>query len=236
MTPQGSSVRNRLLVAMTPGDRELIVSRGEHQTLDLRQVVEAPGKAIAHVYFVEEGLVSVVAHAPRGRQIEVGMVGFEGMTGIGLLLADNHAVNQSIVQAAGSALRLSANSLNSVLQSSPTLHRTMLRYVHAFLGQASQTALVNATAKLEERLARWLLMSHDRLGVDDMPLTHESLSVMLGVRRPGVTLALHHLETRGLLKTSRGRITVVDRNGLRSRANGNYGPAESHYERLFGSP
>ena len=235
MAPEGSFTRNRLLVAMAPADRELILRNGERQPLEWRQVIEMPGKAIGHVYFVEEGLVSVVAHASRGRQIEVGMVGFEGMTGAGVVLGDDHAVNQAIVQATGTALRLSTSNLRNAIDASPTLHRTLLRYMHAFLSQTSQTALINATAKLEERLARWILMSHDRLGTDDMRLTHEFLSIMLGVRRPGVTLALHHLEAKGLIKVHRSRITVVDRNGLKSRADGNYGPAEGQYDRLFGA-
>jgi CRP-like cAMP-binding protein len=234
MAPQGSSTRNRLLVAMAPADRELILRFSERQTLELRQVIEMPGRTIGHVYFVEEGLVSVVAHASRGRQIEVGMIGFEGVTGTGIVLGDDQAVNQAMVQGTGVALRLPVDKLRNALESSPTLKRMMLRYVHAFLCQTSQTALINATAKLEERLARWILMSHDRLGSDDMRLTHEFLSIMLGVRRPGVTLALHHLEAKGLIKVHRSRITVVDRNGLKARANGNYGPAEAQYNRLFG--
>jgi CRP-like cAMP-binding protein len=233
MAPKGSSTRNRLLVAMTPADRELLLRHCERQTLDFRQIIEMPGKPIGHVYFIEDGLVSVVAHASGGRQIEVGMVGFEGMTGVGLVLGDDRAVNQSIVQGTGTALRLSASNLRTAIDASSTLHRTMLRYVHAFLSQASQTALINATAKLENRLARWILMSHDRLGTDEMRLTHEFLSIMLGVRRPGVTLALHNLEAKGLIKIHRSRVTVVDRNGLETRANGNYGPSESQYDRLF---
>ncbi len=116
----------------------------------------------------------------------------------------------------------------------PGLRQRLLRFVHAFLSQASQTTLANGSAKLEERLARWILMSQDRLGGTNLGVTHGALAQLLAVRRPGVTLALHFLESKGLIKTTRSRIAVLDRDGLRRQADGSYGIPEAEHARLFG--
>src|SRR5213596_3388557 len=119
-------------------------------------------------------------------------------------------------------MAISAEALRNVMEKSRSLERAFLSYAHSFLNQATRTALSNGTATLEERLARWLLMANDRLGGDSVPLTHEFLSLMLGVRRAGVTVALHFLERKAVIRLSRGRIVVMDREGLRSSANGTY--------------
>ena len=124
--------------------------------------------------------------------------------------------------------------LTEALEASESLRHLMLRHVHVFQTQMSFTALANARYKVDERLARWLLMSHDRIGDPDMPLTHEFLSLMLGVRRPGVTSALNRFEKNGFIRARRGGVTVLDRPALEDLANGCYGAAEAEYERLFG--
>lgn len=236
MTPPDRGSRNRLLAALTNQELELLRPSLEEVPFTLRQVLETPGKIIPYAYFPESGLASVIAHTRQDRQIEVGMVGFEGMTGLSLVLGDDRAANETLIQAPGLALRISSADLRRALAASPPLRAVLARYVNVFMTQASQTALANGRAKLEERLARWIMMSHDRFAGGDLKITHEYLSIMLGVRRPGVTIGLHFLEGKGLIRSTRGLITVIDREGLYELANGSYGIPEAEYERLLGHP
>src|SRR5262249_39809956 len=135
---------------------------------------------------------------------------------------------------AGAGQCITADDLREVLGKSATMHRCLLRFAHVFGVQSSYTALANAHGTIEERCSRWLLMSHDRLETDELLLTHDFLSLMLGVRRAGVTIALGHLEGRGLISTARGAVTIVDRDGLEESANGLYGVPEAEFERVFG--
>lgn len=224
---------NRLLRSFSPEDMALIAPHLSLVPLDVRQPLEAPNKPIEYCHFVESGIVSVVARSPHHRRVEAGLVGPEGMTGLPVVMSDDRSPNETFVQVAGSSRRLAADDLRGALTASATLQRRLLRYAQAFLVQTTHTALSNGTAKVAERLARWILMSHDRMG-DDLPLTHEFLSVMLAVRRPGVTDAVHELEGHGLIRSVRGRISIIDREGLVEAANGSYGVPESEYERLLG--
>ena len=135
---------------------------------------------------------------------------------------------------AGEGQRLRSDDLREAMQTSPTLQALLLRYGQALMVQTAQTALANGRAKIGERLARWLLMAHDRADGDELPLVHEFLALMLGVRREGVTLALQRLEGINLIGAKRGRITILDRKGLEECADGSYGVPEAEYERLFG--
>ena len=226
---------NALLAGLPEEDRTLLLPTLEPVALPLRQIVEMPGKAIPYAYFPESGCFSVMAQAPGNkRRIEVAVVGFEGMSGLGLVLGDNRAVNEVVVRTGGAGWRVPADVLRQLLSRSPTLYQHLLRYVHAFIAQASQTALAHGRAKLEERLARWLLMSHDRYKADKLITTHDYVAETLGVRRAGITLALHMLESKGLIRASRNQITICDRRGLSEQANGSYGIAEAVYARLFG--
>ena len=165
---------------------------------------------------------------------EVGLIGREGMSGLSVLLGTDRSPNDTIFQHVGVGLRITAVELRKAMLKSAPLRRQLQLYVHSFLIQVTQTARANARNKIEERLARWLLMAHDRLGTDELTITHEFLSVMLGVRRPGVTVALSLLEKSGLISTDRGVISVLDRTGLKRAANGAYGVAEAEYNRVFG--
>jgi CRP-like cAMP-binding protein len=140
----------------------------------------------------------------------------------GLVLEPLPALEPQFVQVGGEGMSLSADSLREALEQSRSLERALLSFAHSFLNQATRTALSNGTATLEERLARWLLMANDRLGGDSVPLTHEFLSLMLGVRRAGVTVALHFLEQRGIIQLAGKQIVILDREGLAKAANGNY--------------
>ncbi|MBV8189605.1 MAG: Crp/Fnr family transcriptional regulator [Alphaproteobacteria bacterium] len=230
-----AAFRNRLLAALCEEDREVMRPLVEFTPLSLRQSVEAAGKPITHAYFPESGCMSVMAQAPgHNRRIEVALIGYEGMSGLGLVLGDNRAVNEVGVRIAGGGWRVAAESIVEAMRESTTLYQHLLRYVHAFIAQASQTALSHGRAKLDERLARWLLMSHDRFQADRLNTTHDYVAETLGVRRAGITLALHALEAKGLIRSARNQITICDREGLCEHANGSYGVAEAVYARLFG--
>lgn len=212
---------NRLLARLSRADLLLIEPHLEAMDLPVRKQLQYKNRRIEHVFFLDSGVASVVANGQR--PIEVGMIGREGMTGITLVLGDDDRVpHETYMQIAGNGRRLSAKKLREALEASTTLQHVLLRSVHAFLTQTTATALANGRSKIEERLARWLLMAHDRIDGDDLVLTHEFLSVMLGVRRSGVTTALQELERKGLISHSRGKVTVLDREGLEEACNGSY--------------
>jgi CRP-like cAMP-binding protein len=224
---------NRILSRLSPDELGLLQPHLEAVDLPVRKPLENRNKAIEHVYFIEHGFASVVANGT-GRSIEVGLIGREGMTGLAVLMGSDRTPHDTFMQAAGDGQRLPSATLRQVMDESPTIHRSFLHYGHAFVVQTAQTALANGRSKIEERLARWLLMSNDRLDGDEVPLTHEFLSVMLGVRRPGVTNALDLLEKKGLIRAKRRAIAILDRAGLRKSSNGAYGIAEADFQRLFG--
>ena len=230
-SPNGT--RNRLLALMSPADRDRLAPSIEVVELDARQILEASGEVISHTYFVESGLVSVVGTAPPGHRIEIGMVGYEGMSGVGIVLGDDRSPNEAMVQSAGSAMRISARSLRQAIAASPTLASILLRYAHVFMIQSGQTALANGRGRLDERLARWLLMWDDRIRPEPLTVTHEFLALLLGVRRPGVTDTMNDLEGRGLIRSSRGQVRILNREGLKRAANGFYGIPEAEYERML---
>jgi CRP-like cAMP-binding protein len=230
-----AALRNSLLTALSDADRELLAPALDYAPLDLQQTIESSDRPITHVYFPESGCLSVMAQGAGGKRIEVALVGYEGMSGLGVVLGDNRAVNEVVVRIAGAGWRLTADNLSELMGTSATLYQHLLRYVHAFIAQASQTALAHGRGKLEERLARWLLMSQDRFKADRLTTTHDFVAQTLGVRRAGITLALHMLESKGLIKSARNQITICDRHGLSQHANGSYGIAEAVYARLFGN-
>ena len=202
--------------------------------MKLRHVCEEPNRAIRHVYFMEEGIASVVAVAKNDKQIEVGIIGPEGMTGIAIVMGNHRSPHSTYVQAAGSARRLIVSNLRGAMDSSDTLRPMVLKFAQVFMTQTAHTAIANGRATLEERLARWLLMAHDRLEGDDVPLTHEFLSLMLGVRRAGVTTTVNAFETKKLIRSQRGNITVVNRDGIEKIAGPYYGGPEAEWQRLMG--
>jgi len=224
------------LLALSVQDVSLLQPQFERVPLPLRTCLAEPNTPIQHVYFLDEGIASVVASTPQGRRIEVGIVGREGLTGLPVLLGTDRSPHACFVQTAGSGLRIQADVLRRALGASAALHRHLLRFVQAFMVQMGQTALANACHVIEQRLARWLLMCHDRVDGNDLATTHEFLSLMLGVRRPGVTMALQALEERGLISTKRGQIVVLDRAGLEAVAGDSYGLCETEYRRLIGLP
>jgi CRP-like cAMP-binding protein len=230
--------RNRLLATLSDAALRHL-PRLRPVALTVRQVIEAAGEPIPYVYFVETGLLSIVGitrphHRIEVGRIEIGMIGPEGMSGSALLLGSDRAVSETMVQAEGTALRLSTADLQAAMKKSPAIARLFLRYVHVFMIQTSQTALANGRGVLTERLARWILMWADRLESDEIAVSHAFLSLLLGVRRAGVTEALHRLEALGLVRSTRTLIKILDRERLKDEANGFYGIPEAEYARLIG--
>ena len=226
VSPSPNVLRNKLLTALSNADLALLEPDLEPVSLEMHQVLEAPNQPIKHCYFIERGLASIVALNGH-RRLEVGLIGPEGMTGLAIVLGDDRSPHENFIQVAGEGVRISAEKLREAMQQRRSLERVFLGFAHSFMNQTANTALSNGTATLEERLARWLLMANDRLDGDEISLTHEFLSLMLGVRRAGVTVALHYLEQRGVIRMSRGQIVILDRDGLKASANGTYHEPEA---------
>jgi CRP-like cAMP-binding protein len=230
-----AGIRNRLLHKISIEDWDTLGPHLEAVSLKDRHVLEVPGKPITHAYFLDIGVASVVAVDAEDHRIEVGVIGYEGVTGVPLIMGDTRAQHSTYMQIAGTGHRLPADILCNALAASAPLRALFLKSAQGFMIQTAQTALANGRAKLEQRLARWLLMAHDRMTSDAVPLTHEFLAVMLGVRRAGVTVAIHGFERRGLVTTRRGQLTLVNRAGIEQIAGSFYGTPEAELKRLLDS-
>ena len=230
--PQQSTLHNQLLAGLAPEDYAALQPHLEPVELELRQVLSEAHQPIEYVYFPEMGMASVTTNSGDS-MIEIGVIGREGMTGTPIVLGTDRTPFECFIQMAGHGLRLPTAAFKAAIRSHPALDRRLRLYTQALAVQTSATAFANAEHTLEMRLARWLLMWHDRTEGDDIALTHEFLSMMLGVRRPGVTTAIHVLEGNGLIRASRGLITVRDRQGLEKLADNAYGLPEAEYARLM---
>lgn len=198
-----------------------------------RSVLQSASHPIDDLYFIETGLASILVYSGTSK-IEVGIVGREGIVGITSALGGDSGPFEVIVQVPGVAYRISRPALQSLFAEVPTLAQTLQLFAIVQLVQYSQTALANGRCTVEQRLARWLLMAHDRLDSDEVALTHEFLAMMLGVRRPGVTVALHMLEGALAIRARRNSIRILDREKLKITAGEFYGATEATYEQLFG--
>jgi CRP-like cAMP-binding protein len=229
------SSSNRLLASLSNDDFDLLGPHLQSVTLGLRKHLERPNRRIDAAYFPEGGFASVVAVQSNGKQVEVGLIGREGMTGLPIVFGNHRSPHATYIQAPGMGKCIPATELRKALQTSASLRDSLLKFVQAFGVQTTHTAICNVLSRMDVRLARWLLMAHDRIGNDTLPLTHEFLSLMLGVRRPGVTEALHALREQGLISYRRGQIAVKDRKGLERSAGEAYGTPEAEYRRLIRS-
>ena len=228
-----ASANNRLLARLTVADRRNIAPHLTMVHLPQRMSLVTPGEPIPRCYFFESGVASVVSNTPDGRQAEIGIIGREGMVDIAAVMGGNRTPLEVFVQIPGDAYSLATAEVARLADESRDFRRLLLGFAHSFLVQVAQTALATASLKIENRLARWLLMSHDRSVSSTFPITHEFLSLMLGVRRAGVTAALGSLQAEGSITTSRGQITIVDRKGLEQRAGDSYGIPEENYRNLI---
>jgi CRP-like cAMP-binding protein len=226
--------QNRLLQLFGEADLDLVRPHLEQVAMGRGEVCIEPSRPITHVYFIESGLGSSVYPDDVNGTSEIGMQGFEGLIGVPVLLGVDRSPHKVFMQVGSTLQRIASVPLREALARSPSLRGLLLRYVQVFLIQTAQTAHVNARFPIADRLARWILMAADRLG-PQLSLTHDYLSHMLGVRRSGVTDALHILEGKALIRSSRGLITVRDRDGLEALAGASYGAPEAEYERLIGA-
>lgn len=227
---------NQLLASLRDSDLALLWPHLTPLLLPVRKVLARPGGIIRQVTFINSGIASVVAvSATRTKRVEVGLIGREGFTGVEVIFDNNRAAHEVFMQVGGAGASMPVTELRKAIAASATLQRQLLRYANAFMVQTAHTALANGSATIEERLARWLLMAQDRLDVAGLPITHEFLALMLGVRRAGVTVAVQSLEDDGLIRGGRGTIRIVDREALTDKAGGIYGCAEEEYRRLIGN-
>src|SRR6202051_2691816 len=223
-TPSSHSSRrrNRLLAAMSHADLALVQPHLTPLVVAVRHEIERPNRRIDSVYFMDAGIASVVAVQADETQVEVGLVGPEGMTGTAVVVGGEQTPHATYIQVAGEAQWIKADQLRKAMKTSGSLHAMLLKYVQVFMVQTTHTAIANARAQIDRRLARWILMAHDRTGDKMLPLTHEFLALMLGVRRPGVTEALQSLKRQKLIDTGRNQITVLSRNGIEKMAGPSY--------------
>jgi CRP-like cAMP-binding protein len=224
---------NRLLQTLSSSDIELLAPHLRTVVLRVPQDLEMPNRGISEVYFPDTGIASVVALNPDGKRVEVGVIGSEGMSGAAVILGNAQSPHSTYIQIAGRGMRISAGNLRDAMLASASLRALLLLYVQTFMMQTAHTAVANARATLPQRLARWLLMAHDRVAHDKLALTHEFLSLMMGVRRAGVTEALHELGRLKLTKATRGEITILNRRGIEKVAGSYYGVPEAEYRRLI---
>jgi CRP-like cAMP-binding protein len=219
---------------LSDSDLALLSPHLTQMALPLRMNLERPGVPFKSAYFIDHGIASVVASSDRNTQIEVGLVGCEGVTGLAVILGSDRSPNHTYMQVAGSGFSIPVDALLDAMDQSATLRGCLLRYSQAFGIQTTHTALANAKAKIECRLARWILMAYDRVPTSSIALTHEFLSLMLGVRRPGVTDCLQTLTRLGLIERPKnGVIVLADREGLAKVAGSFYGVPEREYKRLI---
>jgi CRP-like cAMP-binding protein len=227
------SSTNGLLARLAAEDMSLLGRHLEPVTLAQGEELFQPLLPIEYVHFFESGLSSEIVERSGTDRIEVGCIGREGLSGVPVLLGVESTPHRAFMQVGGKAWRIPSPRLREIMDQRPPLTLHLLRFAHVFMIQIAATALADGRYRVEQRLARWLLMCHDRLG-DSLQLTHEFLALMLGVRRPSVTDALHVLEGSLLIRADRGRITVRNRRGLEELAGGSYGTPEAEYRRLFG--
>jgi CRP-like cAMP-binding protein len=211
-------VANRLLAALPKKDYQRLLPRLEHVTLTFGDILYEPGDVIQHVYFPNDSIISLLSTVEKRKALEVGIVGSEGMAGLPVLLGVSKSLNRALVQGAGTAMRMKAQEMRKEFKQAGPLQTLLHRYTHGLLTQISQSAVCNRFHNVDARLARWLLMTHDRVRSDRFQLTQEFLSDMLGVRRERVSLAAGLLQKQGLISYSRGHITMLKRAGLEAIA------------------
>lgn len=230
---QAVPVTNRLLDALLHKDREQLLANCEHTELNIGEVLYRAGEVIPHIYFPTGSFISLVAPID-STNLEVGIVGNEGVLGITLMLGVDIAPFAALVQGSGFALRITASSFLRILEQGPELHQLLKRYLYVSMSQLAQTAACTRFHLVEARLARWLLMTGDRAHSDHIHITHVFLAYMLGVRRVGITKAANMLQQRKLINYQRGDITILDRAGLEAASCGCYRADKEIYERILG--
>ncbi len=230
--PQPFPKQNQLLAALPVDEWEKWQPELEPVDLNLGDVLYESGSKMTHVYFPTTAIVSLLYVMENGASAEIAVVGHEGIVGVSLFMGGESTPSRAVVQSAGQGFRLDAHQIQEHFKRAPVLH-LLLRYTQALITQMAQTAVCNRHHSLDQQLCRWLLLSLDRLSGSELVMTQELIANMLGVRREGVTESATKLQKAGLIKYSRGRITVLDRGGLESRSCECYGVVKREYDRLL---
>lgn len=223
---------NHLLASLPDAEWQRWLPQLEAVALPLGKVLYEPGKRMSHVYFPTTAIVSLLYVMENGASAEIAVVGNEGVVGISLFMGGESTPSRAVVQSAGHGYRLSSKIIKDEFNRAPVLH-LLLRYTQALITQMAQTAVCNRHHSLDQQLCRWLLLSLDRLAGDELVMTQELISNMLGVRREGVTEAALKLQKAGLIRYSRGHISVLDRSGLEKRSCECYDVVKKEYDRLL---
>ncbi|RYF17564.1 MAG: Crp/Fnr family transcriptional regulator [Oxalobacteraceae bacterium] len=227
--------RNTLLSALSADDLDLLRPHFSRREIIREDVLVSAHAPIEHVYFLEAGVASIVAAMASSRPTEVGIFGRDGVSATCLLLGSDRSPHETFIQVGnGTALRIDAEPYLAAIRASETLRTILLRYVQAMLVQAAQSTATNAYHRIESRLARWLLMCHDRVDGDEISLTHDFIGMMIAAERSGVTVSLHILEGAGMIQSKRGRVIILDRDKLEELAGDSYGVPEAEYRHLIG--
>ena len=232
MTSMVDPRQNHLLAALPDGEWQRWQPQLQHVELPLGQVLYESGGTMSHVYFPTTAIVSLLYVMENGASAEIAVVGNEGLVGISLFMGGGSTPSRAVVQSAGEGLRLTSKVIKDEFNRAPVLH-LLLRYTQALITQMAQTAVCNRHHSLDQQLCRWLLLSLDRLQSSELVMTQELISNMLGVRREGVTEGALKLQEAGLIRYSRGRITVLDRPGLEKRTCECYQVVKTEYDRLL---
>jgi CRP-like cAMP-binding protein len=228
--------QNRLLTSLPDDEYDRVTAVTEKVSLALKEVIYEPGQRIEHVYFPTSGVVSLLITMQDGSAVEIATVGNEGVVGMPVFLGAHTSLVRAISQIPGTALRMPVAAFKHVVEPAGAIQDVIRRYSQALVNQISQSVACNHLHSVEERMCRWLLMCHDRVGADEFPLSHEFLAQMLGVRRPSVTIAAGILQKAGLIAYRRGHVTIVDRGRLEEGACECYRVVKDEYERLLGAP
>ncbi len=237
MAPPSSRVQpgsNRLLDSLPADEYARLFADLEEVRTTAKQIIARPGEAYSHVMFPSAGVVSVLVPMGEEPPVEAGVIGFEGMVGFPIVLGADRGPHELIIQVADGGWRMPTGRFKQLLPDCPTLRTLVQRYALTFMNQAARLSACNRMHEINQRLARWLLLVHDRVVGDELGLTHEFLSEMLGVRRPSVSLAAGTLQHAGLIKYRWGRITILDRRGLEDVACEDYRQTVEEYEAVFG--
>lgn len=229
------TAENQILASLSPEVFSRLAPHLTQVALAQGEVVHRPDDPLSHLYFPIDCLFSITLTMQDGATAEVGMVGSREVLGINALMGNSETTQTTyVVQVAGSTMKISARIMQEEFNRNGELHAVLLRYTQAFLAQVSQTAACNSLHVLDQRLARWLLETQERIGSDELPLTQEFIAIMLGVRRAGVTLAAQKLQERGVIRYRRGHVQILDQAGLEASACECFGAIKKEYDRLLG--
>ena len=231
---QNKARKNFLLTSLPDLEFERVQSHLQPVSLKLGQVLYESGDKMDYVYFPTTAIISLLYVMENGATAEIGVVGNDGILGIALFMGGDTTPNRAVVQSAGEAFKMKAKDLMAEFTLGGVFHNLLLRYTQALITQISQTAVCNRLHSVEKQLARWLLLSHDRLNSDTLVMTHDLISNMLGVRREGITLAAKKLSAKKLIKNVRGTMTILDRLGLEEAVCECYDVVNNEYNRLLG--